>query len=89
MQLEQEHGTLLAAARKAVAELDQFDGRLDPLGDVSYGQHYEFAMRARWLSYVLDAALNLLGSDAYPACFSVLRSALEHHVVDVLLFLGD
>jgi hypothetical protein len=89
MQLEQEHGTLLAAARKAVAELDQFDGRLDPLGDVSYGQHYEFAMRARWLSYVLDAALNLLGSDAYPACFSVLRSALEHHVVDLLLFLGD
>ena len=37
----------------------------------------------------LDAALNLLDSDAYPACFSVLRSALEHHVVDLLLFLGD
>ena len=89
MQLEEDHGPLLAAARKAVSELDQFHGRLDPLGAVSYGQHYEFAMRSRWLSYVLGAALDLLDSDAYPACFSVLRSALEHHVVDLLLFLGD
>jgi hypothetical protein len=89
MQLETEHGALLESARTATAELDGFYERLYPDEEVSHGQHYEFAMRSRWLSYVLNAALTLADRDAYASAFTVLRSALEHHLIDLLLFLGD
>lgn len=89
MQLEDDHGALLEAARQAVSELDQFYERLNPVGDVAHMQHYEFSMRSRWLSYVLASAIRLIQVDAYPACFTVLRSALEHHALDLLLLLGD
>jgi hypothetical protein len=85
---EVEHAGLLNTARRVVADLESFNGRLET-GEVAYAQHFEFGKRAQWLSYLLSAALSLTEQDAYPAAFAVLRSALEHHIIDVLLFLGD
>jgi hypothetical protein len=87
--LEDEHGVLLQSARNTASALDRFFESLTPLGDVSYQQHYDFALRSRWLSYLLDGVLTLVRSEAYPSSFAVLRSAIEHHVIDLLLFLGD
>lgn len=88
MPLRDEHEELLATATRMTAELDAFYERLES-GDVMHVQHYEFAMRARWLSYVLNGSLSLIDDDAYPSAFAVLRSGLEHHIIDLLLFLGD
>lgn len=51
-------------------------------------QHNDFAERALSLSLYLSSALDLSDRDQYLPGFAVLRSALEHHLTDRLLFLA-
>lgn len=51
-------------------------------------QHDDMADRARALAHHLDAALRLADVNAYPSAFVLLRVALEHQLVDDLIFRG-
>ena len=55
---------------------------------VQHMQHDDFAERALSLSLYLKTALGLAGQDQYLPAFAVIRSALEHHLTDRLLFLA-
>lgn len=88
MTLEDNHGPLRPHVDRLITELDGFVERLEH-GEVMHVQHTEFGVRARWLGYQLAASLNLSDRFAYPAAFAVMRSALEHHLLDSLLFLAD
>lgn len=79
---------LQAVAEELLSVLEDIPDRLDP-GPVIHGQHWWCAQRAVWLGYHLAAAMSLSRTFAYPSAFVVLRAALEHHVIDLLLFLGD
>lgn len=57
-------------------------------GDVYHAQHGDMADRARALAHHLAAALLLAEVDAYPSAFAVLRVALEHQLLDDLIFRG-
>lgn len=74
-------------ARTITKALSEFDESL-VRKDVDYDQHRRFALRARFLATHLSSAHGLLGQDLYPSAFSILRTALEHHLTDVLMMLG-
>lgn len=57
-------------------------------GDPTYHAHIEFADRAISLSEYLKGALALITEDKYAPAFAVLRAAMEHHLLDLLLFRG-
>ncbi len=57
--------------------------------DVQNHPHSQFAARSRSLGAYLKSALRVADDQAYPQSFAMLRIALEHHVVDRLLFLAD
>jgi hypothetical protein len=63
-------------------------GRLT-YGDVYHFQHGQFAERLESLHMYLAGALALTEQDLYMPTFGLLRSALEHHVQDHLLFLAN
>lgn len=86
--LATEHPDLLASAVDLTAHLGAARGRLVPLGSL-WVPHTEFGDRVRYLSHHLRGALLLVDDDLYAQAFAVLRSALEHHVQDHLLFLGN
>jgi hypothetical protein len=86
--LEMEHAPLLATAQALTERLAAVAGNLRPR-DVTHEQHYRFAERAWALHGYLRGALALVANDLYPPAFAVLRSALEHHAQDHLLFLGN
>jgi hypothetical protein len=83
-----EHGTLLHTANDVIADLRDFQGRLRP-GRVSHFQHDVFAERTRSLSIYLSSAVRLADADEYISAYAVLRAALEHHLTDRLLFVGN
>lgn len=86
--MDSEHSELARTAEILVEHLADSRTRLLS-GEVAHGQHYEFAERAWSLHVHLRGALALFGGHLYPSAFAVLRTALEHHVVDHLLFLGN
>lgn len=61
---------------------------LGPVGDAEHMQHREFAERARLLGMYLDEAMRASERTSYPPAFALVRSGLEHHVMDKLLFLA-
>jgi hypothetical protein len=83
-----EHQELLALAGRVVNELAGLRARLEHRDDVEYGQHAQFAERARGLAGQLEAAVTLTRSDLYGPAFGCLRVALEQTQVDHLVFLG-
>ncbi len=87
--LREEHGQLYEFHGRLVRHLRGFRGRLQPLGDTSYQQHYDFAESATGFSTYLDGAIRLAESTLYPASFAVLRSALEQQALDTLYFLAN
>lgn len=87
--LETEHPTLIACSEQLIECLGDLQSRLDPIGDVSHGQHYDFAERTLNLSLYLRSAMASLRLHIYPGCYALLRAALEHQLMDRLLFLGD
>jgi hypothetical protein len=85
---EHEHSILLHTATDVLNDLRGFQGRLRR-GRVAHMQHDEFAERARSLAIYLSSALRLAAADEYISAFAVLRAALEHHLTDRLLFVGN
>src|SRR5205823_14840295 len=83
----QEHGVLLASAETLLAEIKDFQQRFRETR-VSYQIHADFAERALSLGEYLSAALSLATANSYMPALALLRSALEHQLVDQLLFLG-
>jgi len=86
-QLEREHAGLLGEAEIIVRELRGFASRVTG-GSVLYWQHTEFCDRAAELADHLDAVTLLARRAMYASSFALLRTALEHHVIDYLLLLG-
>lgn len=82
-----EHGPLVQCAAELLDLLRNFRQRIDA-GEVAHQQHYVFSQRAESLSLYLQAALDLVSGHLYPPAFAVLRGALEHQVIDTLVFLG-
>jgi hypothetical protein len=86
--LTREHESLLGSATDVVDDLFGFQGRLRR-SRVAHHQHDVFAERARSLAIYLSSALRLADADEYVSAYAVLRAALEHHLVDRLLFVGN
>lgn len=86
--LAHEHAALLQTANTVVVDLHGFQGRLRP-GRVAHFQHDVFAERALSLAIYLSSALRLAKADEYISTYAVLRAALEHHLMDRLLFVGN
>jgi hypothetical protein len=86
--LAREHATLLQMGSAVVADLHGFEGRLRRRLVVHF-QHDVFAERARSLAIYLSSALRLADADEYISAFAILRAALEHHLTDRLLFVGN
>ena len=83
-----DHPQLLRSVNLVLTDLHEFGDDLDR-GSVADYRHDVFAERARSLSIYLASALRLATSDEYPPAFAVLRAGLEHHLTDLLLFLGN
>jgi hypothetical protein len=82
-----EHAALLDAAQRLLAHLRDFRSRFIHKRD-SHMIHYDFADRGLSLETYLSAAMELANRGSYMPSLAVLRSALEHQLVDQLLFLG-
>jgi hypothetical protein len=87
-QVAGEHQELLVLADRVVSELSGLRARLQHRDDTEYGQHGQFAERARGLAGQLEAAVTLTRADLYGPAFGCLRVALEQTQVDHLVFLG-
>lgn len=85
--MAQEHGVLLAAAETLLTELRDFRLRFRETR-ASYTIHADFADRALSLETYLSASLSLAIDGSYMPALAILRSALEHQLVDQLLFLA-
>jgi hypothetical protein len=86
-ELEAEHGAELVLLTRLLPHLRTFRERLAPTKAAHY-QHYVFADRAASLGNYLGGCLVLVKQHLYPQAFALLRAALEHQVIDLLLFLG-
>lgn len=77
------------------AHTDLLVGRLEGLrtlflpARVGHHQHTVFAERSRLLAHQLRAAMLLSEHAHYAPAFVVIRTALEHHLVDRMLFLAN
>ncbi|MEX2374868.1 MAG: hypothetical protein WD942_04675 [Dehalococcoidia bacterium] len=58
-------------------------------GDSYHAQHGEFCKRAGQFAGYTNAAIDLADQRQFPQAFSLLRSALEHWAVDLVMMLGD
>jgi hypothetical protein len=87
MTTHDDHGTLPAHARQMLARLEALRGVSDD-GDTMHMQHADHATRAHQLAHHLRAALLLSEAHYYPSAFVVVRAALEHHLLDRLIFLA-
>ena len=78
---------MLNVARHAVEVLSGLEGRLRH-ETAMHAQHLDYARRSRELARHLDAIITLVASDTYASALAILRTCLEHHLVDHLMFLG-
>jgi hypothetical protein len=84
-----EHSDLMECGERLIEVLAGLGTRLMPADDVAHGQHYDFSERALGLSISLRSVVASLALYLYPGCYALLRVALEHQLMDRLLFLGD
>jgi hypothetical protein len=84
-----EHGPLLDAAERLLRHLRDSQSHLAHGPDVYYWQHGQSAERLESLAMYLTGALVLVRHELYMPAFGLLRSALEHHTQDHLLFLAN
>jgi hypothetical protein len=82
-----EHAELLTAASTAITVVSELRERLVP-GDVHHVQHDDMANRARAFGDHLRSSVRLAQDDSYPSSFALLRVALEHQLLDTLIFCG-
>jgi hypothetical protein len=89
MTLDDDHDGLPTQAESLIRTIETLGSRF-VVGDTGrYMQHDEFAERGRILGDHLRAALVLSDEAHYAAAFVVLRTALEHHLVDRLVLLAN
>jgi hypothetical protein len=84
-----EHSGLLSTAESLVNELRGLRDRLEHDPEIEYAQHRDFANRARSLADYLHSVILLTKTDTYAPAFANLRTALEHVLVDHLIFSGQ
>lgn len=82
-----EHAELLTAASTAITVISELRERL-VRGDVHHVQHDDMADRARAFGDHLRSSVRLAQDDSYPSSFALLRVALEHQLLDTLIFRG-
>jgi len=83
-----DHGDLPRHAEVLLGRLDRLSGLFGP-ADVAHAQHMYFAQRCEVLSDQLKGVLDLSGRFRYAAALALTRTALEHHLIDRLVFLAD
>jgi hypothetical protein len=81
------HDALPRHAELLLHRLEAVTGHSDE-GDVMHMQHLDYAKRAHQLAHHLRAAMMLSDARHYPSALVVLRAALEHHLMDRLIFLA-
>jgi hypothetical protein len=88
--LATEHVALLEASHVLLDHLGSVEDRLayGPT-DTQRIAHMRWGWRARQLRTHLVGVLGLVEANAYPSAFVLLRTALEHMLVDKLLHLAD
>jgi hypothetical protein len=82
-----EHAALLDSATHLLDDLRELPNRLVH-GEVVQHIHTEFAERARSLALHLSAGLTLTRQDHYGPALAIVRTSLEHCLLDSLVFLG-
>jgi hypothetical protein len=82
-----EHAGLLTAASTATTAVSELRQRL-VRNDIHHVQHDDMADRARAFGDHLRSAVRLAQDDSYPSSFALLRVALEHQLLDTLIFRG-
>jgi hypothetical protein len=85
--LQDDHGTLPAHAARLLDFLETVERR-HVYGKSSNMIHMDHAERARQLAGHLRAAVALSETGHYASALVVVRAALEHHLMDRLLFLS-
>ena len=83
-----DHGTLPAHAERLLRRLETIDALTIP-GRVGHQQHSDHAKRLHQLAHHLRAVLKLSESRHYASALVVVRSALEHHLMDRLILLAN
>jgi hypothetical protein len=87
MTLSDDHGTLPAQAARMLDYLATVERR-HVYGKSSNMIHMDHAKRARQLASHLRAVITLSESGHYASALVIVRAALEHHLMDRLLFLS-
>jgi hypothetical protein len=83
-----DHGALPIHAERMLRRLEAIENLAVP-GDTAHMQHMDHAKRARQLAHHLRAVLLLSEANHYASALIVVRSALEHHLMDRLIFLAN
>jgi hypothetical protein len=86
--LDDEHPGLVEVASQVLLEMGRFDGRLRRVDEVDHDQHRVFLGRAFRLKEHLHAALMLTQAGLSASALVVIRTALEHQLVDRILHRG-
>lgn len=87
MTLHDNHGTIPGHAARLLDYLETVERR-HVYGKASNMIHMDHAKRARQLASHLRAVMSLSESRHYASALVVVRAALEHHLMDRLLFLS-
>ena len=88
MTIRDDHGDLPLHAARLVEHLESVRGRF-VASRVGHQQHNDSAERSKLLADQLRASLLLAERAHYATGFTTIRTALEHHLVDRLLFLAN
>lgn len=87
MTLHDDHGTLPAQGLHLLARLETLE-QLNAPALVGHMQHMDYVKRAQQLAAHLRSVVLLVDAAQYPSALVVVRAALEHHLMDRLLFLA-
>lgn len=82
-----DHGTLPAHAERMLTRIEGLGG-LSVHRGVTHMQHVDHVKRARQLAEHLRGVLALSDAHRYPSALVLVRAALEHHLMDRLVFLA-
>lgn len=88
MTASDDHDPLPQHAEVLLHRLETIRGRMMP-GETTHMQHLDHAQRAHQLADHLRAALLLGDAHHYASALVVIRSALEHHLMDRLILLAN
>lgn len=84
-----DHGALPGHAERLLRRLEALDGQAPPGASTTHMQHLDYAKRARQLADHLRGVIELSDAHRYPSALVLVRAALEHHLMDRLIFLAN